>query len=305
MAQVKKKFDGKSAMEQFADHVMTALEESEKDKKLAWVKPWRTIDSTYRNAFSKHAYSGLHNVLTCALSKFDDPRYMTFNQIRQAKGKLLKDSKATYLLAWNFSKKKDEKTGEEKVIPFAKKVVIFNAEQTEGLNLPEINQDIMDESMVADEQVLEMFEKLKIKFNHKKSNSAHYNSLDDSITVPLVNQYKEKDEWSATCLHEMIHWTAKRVSRDCDKYHFDVEARAMEELVAELGAMFLSMKLKINGKSEENSIAYISHWKKAANGNNGKKFVYKACRLAEEACKYILTTCGMVEEKVEETTEAA
>jgi len=302
---MKKKFDGKSAMDVFSERIMKALEESEKDKKLAWVKPWREIDCIYRNALSKHAYSGLHNVLTCALSDFGDPRYLTFNQIRKAKGKLVKGSKAIYLLAWNFSKLKDKDTGEEKVIPFAKKVVLFNVEQTEGLDLPEISKDVMDESMVANEEVLEIFKKLKVDFNHKKSNSAHYNPTADSITVPLVNQYKEVDEWSATCLHELVHWTAKRVNRDCSTYHFDIEDRAMEELVAELGSMFLSMKLKINGKSEKNSIAYIANWKKAAKGTNGKKFVYKACRLAEDACKYILENCGMVEEKKPEESEAA
>ena len=42
-----KKFDGKNAMDLFAEKVWAALEESEKNKQLAWVKPWRTIDCTW------------------------------------------------------------------------------------------------------------------------------------------------------------------------------------------------------------------------------------------------------------------
>jgi len=299
----KKKFDSKGAMDVFAERVWKALEESEKDKKLAWVKPWREIDCAYRNAFSKHEYSGLHNILTCALSDFSDPRYMTFNQARKNGGKVKAGEKATYLLAWKFSKmkvEKDDGTTEVKVVPFAKKVPVFNAEQTEGIELPPIDTEVFDEEMEANEQILEMFKTLGITVKHKKSNRAFYDPSNDSITIPNVKQFKDADEWSGTCLHEMVHWTASRVDRDCSKYGFDTEERAMEELVAELGSMFLSMKLKVNGQTDENSLAYLSSWKKAAKGKNGKRFVYKACRLAEKACKHILEQCGMVEEKKEE-----
>ena len=66
----KKKFKSKDVMQVFADKVWDALQKSEKEKKLAWVRPWRTIDTTYRNAFSKHNYRGLHNILTCLLAPF-------------------------------------------------------------------------------------------------------------------------------------------------------------------------------------------------------------------------------------------
>lgn len=299
-----KKFDGKTAMDIFAERVLVALEESEKNGQLSWHKNWREMDTAYRNAISNKTYSGLHNILTCVLAPYSDCRYLTFNQIKKAGGKLLKGSKATYLLAWNFSKVKDRDTGEEKTIPFAKKVVLFNVEQTTGLDLPALNEDVLDESIQPNEQIMDIFKKLKVDVKHEQSNAAFYSPSSDSITMPLSEQFVSGEAHASVCIHELIHWTASRVNRDCSKYHFDVEDRAMEELVAELGAMFLSMKLKINSHCDENSLAYISSWKKGAKGNNGKKFVYKACRLAEEVCKYILENSGLIDRPVDKTEAA-
>jgi antirestriction protein ArdC len=106
--------------------------------------------------------------------------------------------------------------------------------------------------------------------------------------MPLSTQFSSSDEWSATALHELVHWTAKRVDRDCSKYSFDTDERAMEELVAELGSMFLSMALKINGSMDKNNLAYINNWKSATKGKNCDRFIYKACSLAEKACKFLI-----------------
>jgi antirestriction protein ArdC len=285
-----KTYEKKSAMNEFSKMVMEALNESEKDKTLKWVKPWREIDCKYRNALSNRPYSGLHNVLACALSVFTDPRYLTFNQIRKAKGKLQKGSKATRLIAWKFVKKIDPDSGKEKTIPFATSWALFNVEQTEGLDLPPIDNDIMDDSLEINEDVIKIYDALKVDYRHEKCNGAYYAPKEDYIKLPHVQQYTEVDAWCNTALHELVHWTAHkdRVNRDCGSYSFDVDARAMEELVAELGAMYLCMQLNINGYMDDQNLAYIKSWKSAAKGKNGDRFIYKACKLAEEASKYIL-----------------
>jgi antirestriction protein ArdC len=298
-----------TAMDIFAENILKTLEESEETKSLSWNKPYRTLDTRYRNAFSNHTYSGLHNVLTCALSGFSDPRYMTFNQVRKAGGQVKKGSKATYLIAWNFTKKKVQKENgeeEEKTIPFAKKVVLFNAEQVDGLDLPEINNDILDESMVEDDRILRILKELEVNYESKVSNAAYYNPKEDKITIPDVKQVESLDKWNCTVLHELIRWTADRVERDCSKYNFDVEERALEELVAELGSMFLCMKLNMNSYADENSMAYLKSWISAAKGKNGKNFVYRACKLAEKACNYIIENTFLNENKEEDIqTDAA
>lgn len=293
-----KKYDKKNAMQGFSDAVVDALSDVENESDLCWVRPWRTLDNNYRNASTNRPYSGLHNILMCAISEFEDPRYMTFNNIRKAGWKLKKGSKSTRLIAWKFSKMKD-KNGDEKIIPFATSWCMFNAEQVEDHDLPEIDNDVMNEDMVANEDVLKIYDTLDVKYEHKKCNGASYQPKTDEIKLPHVQQYDDCDQWCNTALHELIHWTASRVKRDCSSYHFDVDARAMEELVAELGSMYLCMKLNINGYMDKQNLAYIKNWKSAAKGTNGNKFIYKACKLAEEASKYILENAGLMPEPEE------
>ena len=288
----------KSAMKEFSDRILDALKDAESEKDLKWVKPWRTIDSTYRNGLSKRPYSGLHNILICALSDFSDPRYMTFNQIKKAGGTVTKGSKSTRLIAWKFGKIKQD-DGTTKDIPFATSWCLFNAEQTEGLELPEINPEVMDEEMVANEDIIKILDALKVNYSHQQCNGASYSPLKDHINLPHVQQYDDVDQWCVTALHELVHWTAKRVNRDCGDYHFDTDARAMEELVAELGSMYLCMQLNINGYMDKQNLAYIKNWKAAAKGKNGDKFIYKACKLAEAASNYILENSKILEKELE------
>jgi antirestriction protein ArdC len=290
-----------NAMEVFTEKVIKALNEFDGEK-LAWVRPWRTLDCAYRNAFSKHRYSGLHNILSCAIAGFSDPRFMTFNQIRKNGGKLKKGSKSVSLIAWKMCKneKVDPVTGKKeiKTIPFSRIISVFNAEQTEGLDLPKIDENVIDESMKVDDRIVEIYEGLGVKSNiseDKTVNVACYLPHEDRIELPNVKQYKNVDDWSGTALHELVHWTAHktRCDRDLSKYGFDVDTRAFEELVAELGSMFLQMQLGINGWMDQNNIKYIDGWKKATKGKKGDRFIYKACKLAEEACKYIIENSGI------------
>jgi len=235
-----------------------------------------------------------------------DPRFMTFNQARKNGGKVKAEEKAVRLIAWKFTQVEEvDKNGtkKKKVIPFARQHCLFNIEQIEGIELPPIDVGLIDDTMEPNEDIVKLLDSLKVNYEHKKSNSAYYHPKEDRIVIPLVGQYKEVDQWCNTVLHELIHWTASRVSRNCDDYGFDIEERALEELVAELGAMFLCMKLNINGYLNEQNLAYIQNWQNATKSKKGERFIYKACKLAEEAATYILKTSGLYNDETDEEDE--
>lgn len=293
-----------NALKNFTERVVAALEESEKDQKLKWTKNWRVIDTGYRNYFTQHKYSGTHNILTCLLEGREDCRYASFNQIQKNKFKLKKESKSTRLIAWNITTKKDEKTGKNKKLIFAKEVCVFNIQDIEGIVIKPINNDIFDASIKPNEEIMKLINSRNIKIINKDRNRAFYDPISDYINMPLATQFSSQDANSGTLLHEIIHWTAKRVDRDCKNYAFDIEERAMEELVAELGSMMLQIHFKIEGSFDKNNLAYIKSWKSATKGKSGDRFIYKACSLAEKACKFILgdklNNSGEVEPDVKE-----
>lgn len=290
-------------MKNFTNLVIKSLDEM-KDNVFPWIRPWKSLDCEYRNGLTNHKYSGLHNILTIMLEHRNDCRYVTFNQIRKAGGTLKKGSKATHLIAWRLVTKIDSETGKEKVIPFAKDVCVFNVEDTEGLNLPEINNNIINNDVKPNEIVMELIKKYDVKFESGLDKTACYNPLLDKVYLPLAEQFKSSEDWTSTCLHELIHWTAKRVDRNCKNYSFDIEERAMEELVAELGSMMLQMHFKLDGSFDKNNLAYIKSWKDASKGKNGDRFIYKACSLAEKACRYLVPDAFKTHNKVDEKDAA-
>ena len=290
------------AMTEFSENIIKSIEKLNGES-FPWVKPWTTIDTHFRNAFTNRNYRGLYNILTCSVNDFSDPRYVTFAQVRKAGGKVIAGSKATRLLAWNFIKKTDTE-GKEKTIPFSKIHCVFNVEQVEGIEFPEIDKDVFNDSLKENEIIVKLFDDLGVSCKKIKSNSAGYTPSTDVISIPDVRQFDKTESWAGTCLHELIHWTAKRVNHEVKGYSSDIDVRAHEELVAEIGSMFLCMRLNIDGYMDKNNLVYIENWKKQSKESNGNKLIYKACKLAEERCNYIMKNSYVFqEENSEESIE--
>ena len=96
----------------------------------------------------------------------------------------------------------------------------------------------------------------------------------------------------ATISHELIHATGhksreNRVSlRD---YHKDRSVRALEELVAELGASYLMADLGLSYAPRSDHAQYIASW--LVNLKNDPKAIFTAARLAQAAAERIHSTC--------------
>ena len=112
------------------------------------------------------------------------------------------------------------------------------------------------------------------------------------ICMPDLAQFETAEEYYATFFHELTHSTghASRFSRkgitdlslvpDKKKY-------SKEELIAEMGASFLSAHTGINHYDvTKNSAAYLDGWLKALKAD--KKIIFKAAAKAQQAVDYIL-----------------
>ena len=71
---------------------------------------------------------------------------------------------------------------------------------------------------------------------------AFYSPLCDYISTPEDVQFNSPTAWFATVAHEFTHWTGhkSRTNRSNEKQKDGRAGYAFEELVAELGAVFLS-----------------------------------------------------------------
>ncbi len=84
----------------------------------------------------------------------------------------------------------------------------------------------------------------------------------DVIRMPPPEAFHSIDDYKATLAHEQIHWTAhpSRLDRKLEK--LGLAERAFEELVAEIGACVLGLKIGLAPQLLDGHAAYLGHWVK-------------------------------------------
>jgi len=256
---------------------------------IPWQKPWVASGSCVSYATGK-PYSLLNQMLLGRPGE-----YATFKQVQQAGGYVKKGQKASMVVFWKWLEQEDEETGEVKEIPFLRYYNVFHIDQCEGLKprhaepLPQTaNADQKAESIICD-----YLKTSGVKLEHMEGDRAFYRPSTDSITLPLLAQFKETAEYYSTAFHELIHSTghAKRLNRIAATAFFGSEAYSKEELVAEIGASALVNAAGLEtAESFRNNSAYVQNWLQVLKSD--KRFIVSASGKAEKAVALILGSAG-------------
>lgn len=110
--------------------------------------------------------------------------------------------------------------------------------------------------------------------------------------MPQPERFDSRETYYSTLFHESVHSTghSKRIDRglDTDIAPFGSPDYSKEELIAEMGAAFLSASAGILPPTIEQSAAYINGWKQQLKGD--KKLVIQAASAAQKAADLILGT---------------
>jgi antirestriction protein ArdC len=113
---------------------------------------------------------------------------------------------------------------------------------------------------------------------------AYYVPSKDFISMPAFAAFKNADNFYNVAFHELTHWTGHRFRLDRDlKHRFGERAYAAEELVAELGAAFLSAEFGFDG--DVRSAGYIATWIDLLKAD--KRAFFTACSRASKAVDYL------------------
>ena len=127
-----------------------------------------------------------------------------------------------------------------------------------------------------------------VHLNHTEGDRAFYRPSDDSIFLPLREQFCSTAEYYSTVYHEMVHSTghASRLDRLDRVAAFGSEDYSKEELIAEIGAAALVNQAGLETASSfRNSAAYIQNWLSVL--RNDKRFIISAADKAEKAVNLI------------------
>ena len=270
--------------QQVTDRIITQLEQGV----IPWHKPW--IISGKGCAISHSTgkpYSLLNQMI---LGKPGE--YLTFAQCQKEGGKVKKGEKASFVVFWKWIEEKDEETEEIKKIPFLRHFSVFHIDQCEGIKprheIAAANEGIKPDA-AADAIIADYLTRSGVKLIHQEGDRAYYRPSADTVTLPLLAQFKEVAEYYSTAFHELTHSTghSSRLNRLAKPAFFGSEDYSKEELVAEIGAAALVNHVGLETKSSfRNSAAYIQSWLKAL--SNDKRMIVSAAGQAEKACNLIL-----------------
>ena len=287
------------------ESVTATLIEALKNGTAPWQKPWNG-EWMPCNALTGRRYNGSNAIiLSCLGEQRDggkDPRWLTFNQAKAKGWNIRKGEHGTAISLWKHLPVEVKGADGEPVVdkdgkPLMKGLlmerlfVVFHASQVEGI--PAYAPETIDE--------VEAIEKAERILSDSGADIRHggfrafYQPDDDFIQLPEREFFASTADYYATALHELTHWTghATRLKR-FSLEHYALE-RPMEELVAEIGSMFVSAETGIPQTEAhfQNHAAYVASWIKelqsdpdalfraAADANKAAEFILKAERARE------------------------
>ena len=243
-----------------------------------WRRPWSDLENCGfpANAVSRRSYRGVNPWLLQIVAQqrsYQSRWWATFNQWRGMGFQIKKrpddvapgayGSKVVLFKPITKSKKADD--GEEKTSKFfvLREFVVFNAEQVTGPGIEKYLAHPKAPSTFIDCERAEQVMAATGAVIQHGGGSAFYRPADDFIQMPPKNAFSKPHEYYSVAAHELTHWTGakSRLNRLDTLARFGSESYAIEELIAELGAAFLSAELGIPQSDDlSNVTAYLAHW---------------------------------------------
>lgn len=108
----------------------------------------------------------------------------------------------------------------------------------------------------------------------------------DAIDLPERRRFRSAEDFYATALHELVHWSGHPGRLDRHDPNDDVQAAyAFEELVAELGSAYLCATLGVTGTLSEHA-DYIGLWLERL--RRDRRAIFRAAALAGQAHDYLM-----------------
>ncbi|MFD0862485.1 ArdC family protein [Sungkyunkwania multivorans] len=179
-------------------------------------------------------------------------------------------------------------------IPILKYYNVFNGGDVIGIDFGEVPKNdnverpIRERIEIGERIVGAMPNAPKIIF---KGDQPSYRPSTDTVMMTPIDAFNNEQAYYSTLFHELVHSTGhhKRLDRDLTGSRGN-QAYAFEELIAELGGVFLCSESGILFSTIENSAKYLKGWSKRLVNSMEKddKFFFRVASKAQAAADHIL-----------------
>lgn len=256
-----------------------------------WSKPWIDLgEGLPKNASTGTAYKGGNVWLALAAADrhgWSGQWWATYKQWESLGAQVRKGEKGTTLIKWGRAECRDH--GKDEMCNrcgrmFARAFTVFHVEQQDGWEAPPSETANLTD-VERHERADKWFEQVGADVTYG-GDRACYSPVSDSISMPRPEQFVDAPAYYATLAHEHGHWTGakERLGRDLSG-RFGSESYAMEELVAELTAVFVCAELGIVATPRDDHAAYLASWLKALRSD--AKALWRACSEAQKALGFM------------------
>lgn len=267
-----------------------------------WRKPQIIVQVNGRqygcavNVLTGKPYEGI-NTLVLGCSPYDLPVFGTFKQIQSLGGTVRKGAKSLPVVFWKKTTPKPDNEGEQQdkggfILHYYN---VFNVLETDldasvfRVGTPPAPELLPETQKIpACEQIVAGFKNGPLLV-HRDQKRMCYSPALDVVNMPDQARFKQPREYYYTLFHELVHATghSTRLARFEDSAGFGSEKYSKEELVAELGAAFLSSVAGLESEDTlENSASYLKGWLRPL--KEDKRFIFQASGHAKKAVRLIL-----------------
>jgi antirestriction protein ArdC len=227
---------------------------------------------------------------------YSSPYWLTYNQARELGGHVRKGEKGMAVLLWKPSDRKGSGEGEQAPADgndrrrlYVTTYTVFNLDQTEGVQVPaRLTRPVPQvDPIESAERIVASYAKGPT-IVHGGDRACYFPSA-DRVNVPHAGAFHSREHYYSVLFHELTHSTGheSRLARDLGGMG---DAYAQEELIAELGAAFLTNAAGIeNPATLEDSSSYLRFWLGKFRDDKGQSLV-KAASAAQRAADLILGT---------------
>ena len=297
-----------------ADQVIAAMETSG----TGWTKSWATPTGQLPTSMSTgKTYRGI-NLLILGMSRaaagYGSHHWATYRQWFKMGGgeydpinprviktpskfNVKRGEKSTTVILYKPLKVSDKVTGEDKTIPLLRTFAVFNADQVDGYEAPSVIDEI-DHTKLEQPNTLadDLAARAGCDVRFSDPDRAFYSPGHDFVNMPRATQFDTVENYAATLLHELTHWTGHGSRLDRNFSRNGLKDYAREELVAELGAAMMCGSIGITPEPLPDHAKYLSVWMERL--KDEPKTIFSAAADAGRAAEWIYQRAGVVQEEL-------
>lgn len=260
-----------------------------------WKQPWGEAPIP-QNFITKRPYRGI-NLLLLGMLPYPTNYFLTFEQSKSIDATIKKGERAHLVVFWKrvLKQRAENEAQPEQELSEYKAVLryykVFNIAQCNGIpedKIPTMQTLGSNGAIETCEKVLsEIPNSPRIEHGHK---GAYYFPDTDVITMLDKDWFTSLESYYDTLFHELVHSTGhpKRLNRPSltEKASMGSQVYSYEELIAEIGACFLTSHCGVQDTVFENNVAYIAGWVSKLQSNT--RWIVSAAAQAQQAVDHLL-----------------